>query len=190
MVRLRGRAAAGFAFAEAARGREREWNAHGRERARGSGRGGRARGGFGGDAGRSSPRTVLRPRGLRAFKGASVKAHRAAVANLREVRAVVAAAAGGDFVGLDRAAAAAETLPLCASSQAPARRAPSASRTRPRDGCARARPARARRGLPGDAVRSRPGERDAAARAGLGADRARRGRDEEEQEDIEDADDF
>ena len=53
-------------------------------------------------------------RGFRAFKGPqSAKAHRAAVANLREVRAVVAAAAGGDFsVGSDRAAAAAETLPM------------------------------------------------------------------------------
>ena len=53
-------------------------------------------------------------RGFRAFKGPqSAKAHRAAVANLQEVRAVVAAASGGDFsVGSDRAAAAAETLPM------------------------------------------------------------------------------
>ena len=53
-------------------------------------------------------------RGFRAFKGPnSAKAQRAAAANLREVRAVVAAAAGGDFsVGSDHAAAAAETLPM------------------------------------------------------------------------------
>jgi len=53
-------------------------------------------------------------RGFRAFKGPnSAKAQRAAAANLREVRAVVAAAAGGDFaVGSDRTAAAAETLPM------------------------------------------------------------------------------
>lgn len=43
----------------------------------------------------------------------SGKVSRAAAANLREVRAVVAAAAGGDFsVGSDAAAAAAETLPM------------------------------------------------------------------------------
>ena len=53
-------------------------------------------------------------RGFRAFKGPqSARAHRAAVANLQEVRAVVAAASGGDFsVGSDRTAAAAETLPM------------------------------------------------------------------------------
>ena len=53
-------------------------------------------------------------RGFRAFRGPqSARANRAAVANLREVRAVVAAAAGGDFsVGSDANAAAAETLPM------------------------------------------------------------------------------
>ena len=53
-------------------------------------------------------------RGFRAFRGPqSARANRAAAANLLEVRAVVAAAAGGDFsVGSDANAAAAETLPM------------------------------------------------------------------------------
>ena len=134
-------------------------------------------------------------RGFRAFKGPqSAKAHRAAVANLREVRAVVAAAAGGDFsVGSDRVAAAAETLPMlrviAGAGAEGAERVPYLPTRWVRAG---EDPAAAGGvgGLPqGARCAPRPGERTLSLNSGL--DRARAGdEDEEEQEDIEDADDF
>ena len=137
-------------------------------------------------------------RGFRAFKGPqSAKAHRAAVANLREVRAVVAAAAGGDFsVGSDRAAAAAETLPMlrviAGAGAEGAERVPYLPTRWVRAGEDPAAAGGVGGLPPGTRCAPRPGERDAGgAGLGSGLDRARAGdEDEEEQEDIEDADDF
>jgi cell cycle checkpoint protein len=132
-------------------------------------------------------------RGFRAFKGPqSAKAHRAAVANLREVRAVVAAAAGGDFsVGSDRVAAAAETLPMlrviAGAGAEGAERVPYLPTRWVRAGEDPAAAGGVGGLPPGARCAPRPGERT----LNSGLDRARAGdKDEEEQEDIEDADDF
>ena len=134
-------------------------------------------------------------RGFRAFKGPqSARAHRAAVANLQEVRAVVAAASGGDFsVGSDRTAAAAETLPMlrviAGAGPEGAARVPYLPTRWVRVGEDPATAGGVAGLPPGARCAPRPGQ--AAGGLELGVDRARAGdEDEEEEEDIEDADDF
>ena len=134
-------------------------------------------------------------RGFRAFKGPqSARAHRAAVANLQEVRAVVAAASGGDFsVGSDRTAAAAETLPMlrviAGAGPEGAARVPYLPTRWVRVGEDPATAGGVAGLPPGARCAPRPGQ--AAGGLESGVDRARAGdEDEEEEEDIEDADDF
>jgi hypothetical protein len=135
-------------------------------------------------------------RGFRAFKGPqSARAHRAAVANLQEVRAVVAAASGGDFsVGSDRTAAAAETLPMlrviAGAGPEGAARVPYLPTRWVRVGEDPATAGGVAGLPPGARCAPRPGQ--AAGGLESGVDRARAGDEdeEEEEEDIEDADDF